>query len=223
MNQEAKELKVKNLGGGIHVCKINLRLKRECYEVWFLCKNVKNWELRNIPRRLLAMRELKLLMGLLKVGENKSRDLDQVKCFKDEKGKISVTKEIKERWKNYLKKPKDKQALERMKIGKAIGLHNIPIRGDKAHELCCEVTGEGNFANIKARTNITENQFGLMSSRLTKKTIYLLRCLMEQYQRNKKDLYMRRHMIRCRERYHEMLYRRKEFVLHIFKKSRIYV
>ena len=43
---------------------------------------------------------------------------------------------------------------------------------------------------LRLDTQITENQFGFMPGRSTTEAIYLLRRVMERYQKSHKDLYM---------------------------------
>ncbi|KAL5190235.1 LINE-1 retrotransposable element ORF2 protein [Glycine soja] len=69
-----------------------VRVKKECFKEWSRCRNSETWDKYKIARN-----ETK------KAGrERKTRDLDQVKCVKDEEGKVLVhEKDIKERWKAY--------------------------------------------------------------------------------------------------------------------------
>ncbi|KAH1199987.1 Cationic amino acid transporter 9, chloroplastic [Glycine max] len=99
-----------------------VRVKKECFKEWSRCKNFETWDKYKIARnetkkavseaRAQAFDGLYQALGtrdgersiyrLAKGRERKTRDLDQVKCVKDEEGKVLVhEKDIKERWKAY--------------------------------------------------------------------------------------------------------------------------
>ncbi|KAH1215226.1 NAD kinase 2, chloroplastic [Glycine max] len=99
-----------------------VRVKKECFKEWSRCRNSETWDKYKIARnetkkavseaRAQAFDGLYQALGtrdgersiyrLAKGRERKTRDLDQVKCVKDEKGKVLVhEKDIKERWKAY--------------------------------------------------------------------------------------------------------------------------
>ncbi|KAH1254809.1 Craniofacial development protein 2 [Glycine max] len=154
-----------------------VRVKKECFKEWSRCRNSETWDKYKIARnetkkavseaRAQAFDGLYQALGtrdgersiyrLAKGRERKTRDLDQVKCVKDE-GKVLVhEKDIKERWKAYfhnlfndgygydsssldtreedrnykyyrrIQKQEVKEALKRMSNGKAVGPDNIPI------------------------------------------------------------------------------------------------
>ncbi|KAL5128533.1 Craniofacial development protein 2 [Glycine soja] len=147
-----------------------VRVKNECFKEWSRCRNYETWDKYKIARnetkkavseaRAQAFDGLYQALGtrdgersiyrLAKGRERKTRDLDQVKCVKDEEGKVLVhEKDIKERWKAYFHnlfndgygydsssldtREEDrnykyylKEALKRMSNGKAVGPDNIP-------------------------------------------------------------------------------------------------
>ncbi|RZB98883.1 LINE-1 retrotransposable element ORF2 protein [Glycine soja] len=99
-----------------------VRVKKECFKEWSRCRNSETWDKYKITRnetkkavsevRAQAFDGLYQALGtrdgersiyrLAKGRERKTRDLDQVKCVKDEEGKVLVhEKDIKERWKVY--------------------------------------------------------------------------------------------------------------------------
>ncbi|KAL2947084.1 hypothetical protein AAZX31_20G050700 [Glycine max] len=99
-----------------------VRVKKECFKEWSRCRNSETWDKYKIARnetkkavseaRVQAFDGLYQALGtrdgersiymLAKGRERKTRDLDQVKCVKDEEGKVLVhEKDIKERWKAY--------------------------------------------------------------------------------------------------------------------------
>ncbi|KAH1190889.1 Pre-mRNA-processing protein 40B [Glycine max] len=99
-----------------------VRVKKECFKEWSRCRNSETWDKYKIARnetkkavseaRAQAFDGLYQALGtrdgersiyrLAKGRERKTRDLDQVKCVKDEEGKVLVhEKDIKERWKAY--------------------------------------------------------------------------------------------------------------------------
>ncbi|RZB81212.1 LINE-1 retrotransposable element ORF2 protein isoform B [Glycine soja] len=99
-----------------------VRVKKECFKEWFRCRNSETWDKYKIARnetkkavseaRAQAFDGLYQALGtrdgersiyrLAKGRERKTRDLDHVKCVKDEEGKVLVhEKDIKERWKVY--------------------------------------------------------------------------------------------------------------------------
>ncbi|KAH1189168.1 hypothetical protein GmHk_20G056992 [Glycine max] len=99
-----------------------VRVKKECFKEWSRCRNSETWDKYKIARnetkkavseaRAQAFDGLYQALGtrdgersiyrLAKGRERKTRDLDQVKCVKDEEGKVLVhEKDIKERWKTY--------------------------------------------------------------------------------------------------------------------------
>ncbi|RZC03247.1 2-keto-3-deoxy-L-rhamnonate aldolase [Glycine soja] len=99
-----------------------VRAKKECFKEWSRCRNSETWDKYKIARnetkkavseaRAQAFDGLYQALGtrdgersiyrLAKGKERKTRDLDQVKCVKDEEGKVLVhEKDIKERWKAY--------------------------------------------------------------------------------------------------------------------------
>ncbi|KAL5144498.1 Craniofacial development protein 2 [Glycine soja] len=99
-----------------------VRVKKECFKEWSRCRNFETWDKYKIARnetkkavseaRAQAFDGLYQALGtrngersiyrLAKGRERKTRDLDHVKCVKDEEGKVLVhEKDIKERWKVY--------------------------------------------------------------------------------------------------------------------------
>ncbi|KAH1190658.1 Craniofacial development protein 2 [Glycine max] len=99
-----------------------VKVKKECFKEWSRCKNSETWDKYKIARnetkkavseaRAQAFDGLYQALGtrdgersiyrLAKGRERKTRDLDHVKCVKDEEGKVLVhEKDIKERWKVY--------------------------------------------------------------------------------------------------------------------------
>ncbi|KAL5152766.1 Craniofacial development protein 2 [Glycine soja] len=97
-----------------------VRVKKECFKEWSRCRNSETWDKYKIARnetkkavseaRAQAFDGLYQAQGtrdgersiyrLAKGRERKTRDLDHVKCVKDEEGKVLVhEKDIKERWK----------------------------------------------------------------------------------------------------------------------------
>ena len=88
-----------------------VKVKRECYKAWHLCKNEENWEKYKVAKKdtKKAVSEAKTrafdrlyqsldtkdgersIYRLAKSRERKMRDLDQVKCIKDEEGEVLVT------------------------------------------------------------------------------------------------------------------------------------
>ncbi|KAH1257526.1 Transposon TX1 uncharacterized protein [Glycine max] len=99
-----------------------VRVKKECFKEWSRGRNSETWDKYKIARnetkkavseaRAQAFDRLYQALGtrdgersiyrLDKGRERKTRDLDQVKCVKDEEGKVLVhEKDIKERWKAY--------------------------------------------------------------------------------------------------------------------------
>ncbi|PWZ15356.1 LINE-1 retrotransposable element ORF2 protein [Zea mays] len=112
----------------------------------------------NLYQRLDTKQGEKDIYRMAKIRERKTRDINQVKCIKDEANQLLVkNEEIKNRWKEYFNKlfnegnesstieldePFDdnnrgfvrriqeyevKEALKRMKVGKAMGPDGIPI------------------------------------------------------------------------------------------------
>ncbi|KAL5193749.1 LINE-1 retrotransposable element ORF2 protein [Glycine soja] len=99
-----------------------VRVKNECFKEWSRCRNSETWDKYKIARnetkkavseaRAQAFDGLYQALGtrdgersiyrLAKGRERKTRDLDHVKCVKDEEGKVLMhEKDIKERWKVY--------------------------------------------------------------------------------------------------------------------------
>jgi len=101
---------------------------------------------------LLTKEGEKSIYNLAKGRERKTRDLNQVKCIKDEEGRVLVQeRDIKDRWKKYfhnlfnsnrldigeedrnynyyrrIQEHEVREALKRMSSGKAVGPDNIPI------------------------------------------------------------------------------------------------
>ena len=99
--------------------------KRDCFKAIHLCDNTENWEKYRLAKketkkavsvaRSKAFEEFYKELGtksgerkIYKIArdrERKSRDLDQVRCIKDEEGKVLVADgDIKERWETYFYK-----------------------------------------------------------------------------------------------------------------------
>jgi len=97
-------------------------IKRDCFKDWSKCKNAETWDKYKIARkeakkavseaRTQAFEGLYQSLGtkegeksiykLAKGRERKTRDLNQVKCIKDEEGRVLVQeRDIKDRWKKY--------------------------------------------------------------------------------------------------------------------------
>ncbi|PWZ30868.1 Coiled-coil domain-containing protein SCD2 [Zea mays] len=117
----------------------------------------------NLYQRLDTKQGEKDIYRMAKIRERKTRDVNQVKCIKDEANQLLVkNEEIKNRWKEYFNKlfnggnesstieldePFDdnnrgfvrriqeyevKEALKRMKVGKAMGPDGIPIEENRS-------------------------------------------------------------------------------------------
>jgi len=102
-----------------------IKYKRECFKALHLENNEDNWKKYRTAKKATkkAVSEARSnafegfyqalgtkkgeqqIYKLAKGRERKIRDLDQVKCVKDEEGKVLVTEsDIKERWRNYFHK-----------------------------------------------------------------------------------------------------------------------
>ncbi|PWZ22060.1 Craniofacial development protein 2 [Zea mays] len=79
-------------------------------------------------RRLSTKEGEKDVYKMARIQERKTRDLNQVKCIKDEMDQLLVKgQDIKQRWQR-IQESEVKEALKRMKGGKAMGLDGIPIK-----------------------------------------------------------------------------------------------
>ena len=99
-----------------------IKIKRECFKEWSLCRNADNWEKYKAAKketkvavseaRTRAYEGLYQSLGtkegekgiyrIAKSRERRTRDLDQVKCIKDKDGEVLAQEEkINERWKSY--------------------------------------------------------------------------------------------------------------------------
>ncbi|KAL5137126.1 hypothetical protein HKD37_10G027540 [Glycine soja] len=127
-----------------------VRVKKECFKEWSRCRNSETWDKYKIARnetkkavseaRAQAFDGLYQALGtrdgersiyrLAKGRERKTRDLDQVKCVKDEEGKVLVhEKDIKERWKASKSEYMECKFNKRRRVSNSevkIGDHIIP-------------------------------------------------------------------------------------------------
>ena len=102
-----------------------IKYKRKCFKALQLSNNMKNWEKYRLVRRKTkkAISEVRSkafemfyqaleiknreqqIYKIAKRREKRTKDLDQVKCIKNEEGNVLIANgDIKERWRNYFHK-----------------------------------------------------------------------------------------------------------------------
>nr|XP_033511746.1 uncharacterized protein LOC117276532 [Nicotiana tomentosiformis] len=131
------------------------------------------------------------LLWLDKVREMKARDLDQVRCIKDEDDRVLMEEAQIKRWRFSFEEVAG--AARKMKRGRATGTDEIPVefwRDINLFSHTMKVTERVVEARVRRTVSIFENQFGFMPGHSTTEAIHLFRKFEEQYRDRKKDLHM---------------------------------
>ncbi|KAL5153310.1 Craniofacial development protein 2 [Glycine soja] len=140
-----------------------VRVKKECFKEWSRCRNSETWDKYKIARnetkkavseaRAQAFDGLYQALGtrdgersiyrLAKGRERKTRDLDQVKCVKDEEGKVLVhEKDIKER----------EELNERLETWRrALETHGFRLSRSKSEYMECKFNKRRRFSNSEVK------------------------------------------------------------------------
>ncbi|ONM53905.1 Retrovirus-related Pol polyprotein LINE-1 [Zea mays] len=111
-----------------------IKEKKECYMSLFHDKSAVNIErykvTKKTAKRATKYKGEKDVYKIARIQEKKTMDLNQVKCIKNEMDQFLVKgQDIKRRWQR-IQEPEVKEALKRMKWGKAMGQDGIPIERD---------------------------------------------------------------------------------------------
>ncbi|XP_070044840.1 uncharacterized protein [Nicotiana tomentosiformis] len=110
----------------------------------------------------------KRLFRLSKAQERKARDLDQVKCIKDEEGRVLLDEGlIRWRWHTYFHILLNEERLGVLYWGIKLLSHTM-----KVWERVVEI-------RVRRSVSISENQFRFMSGHSTVESIHLVKRLME--------------------------------------------
>nr|XP_009603113.1 uncharacterized protein LOC104098151 [Nicotiana tomentosiformis] len=133
----------------------------------------------------------KKLYGLAKVRERKARDLDQVKCIKDEKGRVLLDEAlVRQRWQAYFYKLLNEEGDRNIMLR---DLENSESRQDFGYCRRIKLRRSRYFLPVQISVNYlcaetSREPIRIYAGRSIKDAIHLVRRLMKQYKERKRDL-----------------------------------